>query len=291
MLKTAFSTVACPDWTTERVARAAAEYGYRAVELRTFADRCPDAFASEPAYTDPARVRAFFRDQGVLISGLATGIRFDAPVFPPVMGHVFSSRHASVREGKRAVELAAAVGASYVRVYAHRVPGSPAPLVPADTKWSALRRITARLREVCDHARNRDLRVVIENGADFASCIDLAKIIELVGSPLLGACYDLDAGVASGDHPADAVRLLGDRLLAARVSDRRMGVPCPLGQGDLPVRPFIHALRDSGSSAWVVYTWEKAWLPNLAQPDQVLPVASCLLHDWCGRVAQATAAA
>ena len=38
MLKVAFSTVACPHWTLERAARAAAEYGYDGVELRTFDD-------------------------------------------------------------------------------------------------------------------------------------------------------------------------------------------------------------------------------------------------------------
>ncbi len=291
MLRTAFSTVACPDWTLDRVARAAAEYGFRGVELRSFGDGDTHAFASEPASTDPAKVRALFRDNGVDLCGLGTGVRLDAPVFPPMMGHVFAKRYAGVRAGKRMVDLAAATGARYIRVFALEVPGAPVPGVPGDTKWSALRRITNRLRDICDHARNRDVRVLIENAADFAGARDLAKIIELVGSPLLGASYDIGAGVAAGDKDQDAVKLLGPRLEAVRVRDTKAGRPCLPGQGDLPIRAVCEALNAAGSSAWVVFAWDKAWLPDLAAPETALPEASRVLTSWCGLAVAGAAAA
>lgn len=280
MLRPAFSSVACPDWPLERVATAAAEFGFRGVELRSSGDGSTAALASDPAFTEPAKVKRVFDEAGVDLCGLGTGVRFDAPVFPPVLGHVFASRNASVREGKRMVDLAAACGAPFVRVFAYQVPGAPVPLAPGDTRHSALRRICNRLGDVCDHARNRDVKVLIENGGDFASVIDLVKIIETVGSPLLHACYDLSAGVAAGDAPGEAVKTLGPRLKMLRVRDEKNGRPCPLGKGDQPVKACVSALAATGSDAWVVYSWDRAWLPELAAADQVLPEAAKALYEW-----------
>lgn len=291
MLRPAFSTVACPDWTLDRVARAAAEYGFRGVELRTVGDGGANAFASDPAFTDATKVRRVIDSAGIDLAGLGTGVRFDAPIFPPVLGHVFASRYASVVEGKRMVDLAAACGAPFVRVFAFQVPPPPAPLAPGDTRWSALKRICGRLSMVCDHARNRDVKVLIENGGDFASFIDLVKIIETVGSPLLGACYDLSAGVASGDNPVEAVKALGPALMSARVRDSRSGMPCRLGQGDLPVKGFVQALAASGSGAWLTYEWERAWRPELGGADSVLPEAARAMYEWSGITSSASAAA
>lgn len=261
------------------------------MELRSVGDGGLNAFGCDPAMTDAGKVRGVIERAGVDLCGVATGVRFDAPVFPPVLGHVFAARYASVREGKRMVDLAAKCGAAFVRVFAYQVPGSPAPGVPGDTRWSALKRICSRLSMVCDHARNRDLRVLIENGGDFASFIDLVKIIETVGSPLLGACYDAAAGAASGDCPTEAVRALGPRLMMARVRDARGGTPCRLGQGGVPVKELVGALASSGSDAWVVYEWERAWLRSLAGAETVLPEAARLLHEWSGIKGAGAAAA
>ncbi|MFM9958526.1 MAG: sugar phosphate isomerase/epimerase family protein [Phycisphaerales bacterium] len=291
MLRPAFSTVACPDWTLERVAAAAADYGFRGVELRSAGDGGANAFASDPAFSDPAKVRATIDRAGVDLAGIATGVKFDDPVFPPVLGHVFASRNATVRAGKRMVDLAAKCGAPFVRFFAFQIPGPPVPLAPGDTRWSALRRICNRLGDVCDHARHRDLRVLIENAGDFASYNDLVKIIETVNNPLLGACYDLRAGIAAGDDPVDAIKALGTRLMTARLRDTRAGRPCPLGQGELPVKSFVQALAAAGSSAWITYEWDRAWLPELAGADSVLPEASRLLYEWSGVKTTAAAAA
>lgn len=291
MLRPAFSTVACPDWTLDRVARAAAEYGFRGVELRSAGDGGMNAFASDPASTDPSKVRHTVDAAGIDLAGIGTGVRFDAPIFPPVLGHVFASRYSSVVEGKRMVDLAAACGTPFVRVFAFQVPPPPAPLAPGDTRWSALRRICSRISMVCDHARNRDVKVLIENGGDFASFIDLVKIMETVNSPLLGACYDLAAGVASGDCPVDAVKALGPRLMTARIRDHKAGTPCWLGHGDLPVKAFVQSLAASGSGAWLTYEWERAWKPELGGADSVLPEAARVMYEWSGIKAGSAAAA
>lgn len=286
MLRLAYSTVACPDWTLERVAHAAFEHGFLGVELRSEGEG-GTAFASEPGLTDPMKVRSVFREAGVELAGLATGVRFDAPVFPPVIGNVLPAREAAVREGKHMIELAGRVGAPFVRVFAFEVPGR-------ERRGSALRRICERLAKVVDHARNRDVRILIENGGSFPSANDLVEILDRVGHPLLSACYDLLEASNAGDDLSAGCSAIGRRLSMVRVRDRRGDRPCLPGDGDLPCREFIgHAARvdaDWGVDPWVVFTWDKAWIPDLAPADQILPEAAKRLHAWAGREVRSPAA-
>ena len=53
---------------------------------------------------------------------------------------------------------------------------------------------------------------------------------------------------------------------------------CKLGEGDVPVEKFLTRLRGIGYGGWVTYEWEKAWLPNLAPPEEALPDAIKKLH-------------
>lgn len=274
MLRPAFSTVACPDWTLERVAQAAAEFRFDGVELRTFGHGKSE-FACEPGLTDPAKVRRLFADVGVTIAGLATSVRFDAPIFPPVLGNLLPQREASVHEGKRSVALTSACGSRNVRVFGFEIG-------QRENRRSVLDRICERLSKVCDHARNRDVTVLLENAASFPGAEDVAEILNRVQSPHLGVCYDLASAHAVGESPEAGVRILGTAIKAVRVRDSEDGRPVPLGQGELPNRELISALRAAGVSAWLIFTWDRAWKPELAPAEKVLPEAAHKLWDWIG---------
>ncbi|HVZ95052.1 MAG TPA: sugar phosphate isomerase/epimerase [Phycisphaerales bacterium] len=272
MLRLAFSTVATPDWTLPRVVEAAAQYGYDGVELRSMG-RGGAELACEPALTDGAKVRRLFADAGLTPSGVASGCTFDAPVNPPVMGELLKPHEKIIANAKQYIDIAHEIGASYARVYAFKIPNG-------ERRHRTLTRIARRLAAVCTHARHRNVSVVIENGGDFSSASDLAEIINVVGSPYLMALYDLEAGMAVGDQPRDAVRLLGRKLIAARIKDSLHGRPCALGKGSLPCRELIRAMREANSSAWLVYTWDRAWLSHLAPSEEMLPHAARQLAEW-----------
>ncbi len=277
MLKLAFSTVACPDWTLSRVADAAARFGFDGVELRSMGHGGAE-FACDPALTDPEKVRRILDDAGVAPCGVASGCSFDAPVTPPVLGELLGLSNKLVAAAKHHIDVAQDIGAGYVRVFGFRIPRG-------EKRSTTLRRICDRLSDVCTHARHRDLSVVIENGGDFAHAADLAEIIDRVGSQYLRACFDLEAACAVGDDPRLAVKLLGRKLIAARVKDAFNGSPTRLGDGNLPCREFVQSLRDAGSGAWLVYTWDRAWLPQLAPAEEVLPAAAVRLAEWSSRLA------
>lgn len=283
MLKIAFSTVACPEWPLTRVAEAAARYGFDGVELRSMGHGGTE-FACDPGLTHPEKVRQILDEAGIAPCGVATGCAFDAPVNPPVVGHLLGLENRLVGAGKHMIDVAHDIGAGYVRVFGFQVP-------KGERRHRTLRRIVDRLALLCTHARHRDVAVLIENGGDFPGAQDLSEIIERVGNPLLGACYDIEAGAAVGDAPELAPRLLGRHLHAARIKDSFGGRPCRLGEGGAPCREFLAALRDSGQNAWVVYAWDRAWLPELSPADEMLPHAASKLAEWTASRASARAAA
>jgi sugar phosphate isomerase/epimerase len=289
MFKIAFSTVACPDWSLRDVARHAASWEFDGVELRTFGEGST-RFACDPGLTDATKVRGIFRSAGVEIAGLATGVKFDGAIFPPVMGNILlSQREAGVPEGRHFVDMAQGMGARYIRTFGFEIPKFP----PPQTRDATLNRIAARLAKVCDHARYRDCFVMIENGGDFATAEDLAEIIAKVNSPLLMACYDLYAAHSVKDDLEEGIRLLGPRLAMARLRDRNEDGPCRLGEGDLPCREFVRALADAKFGGWLTYEWEKAWLDDLDAPERVLGDVPRTVYGWAaeGQTALASPAA
>lgn len=282
MLRTAFSTVACPTWTVERVATAAEEWGFLGVEFRSFGQGGTE-FACDPALTSGEKFRRVLADAGIEAAGIATGCRFDKPVFPPVLGEIFLDREKSIREANHMVTVARECAAGYVRVFAYEAPSR-------ERRAATIKRVSNRLRAVCDFARNKDVMVLLENGGSFAAAADVMELVEKVASPLLGVCYDGATAWQAGEDVAAGCALLGARLRMVRLRDltaQEGGRPCRLGTGAAPCQALVEAARAAdeswGTDPWVVYTWDRAWLPELTPAEQVLPGVPALVARWAGQ--------
>jgi sugar phosphate isomerase/epimerase len=276
MFKPAFSTVACPDWTLQRVLDAASAWGYDGVELRTFGHGGggTDGFASDPGLTAGSKARYLAAEAGVKIACASSSVSFDAPIMPPVLGRLLPACEASVLAGRDAVEVGSECGAELVRVFGFRIPRG-------GTRRGTMRLVVERLSKVVDHARGRDVLVVLENGGDFATADDLLEIMSRIRFPQLRAAYDILVAHDAGENPAEGLAKLGNLVSLARVRDvdanRR---PVPLGSGVLPCADFCAAASAAG--CWLSYTWDVAWMRDLAPAEQVLPKAIETMFGWAG---------
>lgn len=272
----AFSTIACPEWPLERVIESASAWGYEGVELRSFGTGST-RFACDPAMTGGDKLRRLFMASGLEPAGVATGLALDAPIFPPVVGHLLARSWACVDEGRSLVEMAKGFGAPHVRLFPFRVPKGP-----LESRHGTLKRIAARAARLAQACRHHGVTILMENGGDFGSAQDLLEIVDAAGHPGVRACYDIAAGVSAGDDPVSAVAMLGDALDMVRVRDRQGDNPVELGAGELPNRAVVEALGQRRFGGWLTYEWERAWIEGLASPELVLPKAVRTLSQWLG---------
>src|SRR5690348_11734605 len=106
-MKFAFSTVSCPKWDFQTIVARAKEYGYHGVEVRGFLNESL-LTASNPFLTDPAKVRAIFRDGGIEICCLSSSVAFQ------------NSRKADAKsadELRKYIDTAVAIGSPLVKVF------------------------------------------------------------------------------------------------------------------------------------------------------------------------------
>jgi sugar phosphate isomerase/epimerase len=244
-MRVAFSNLAAPEWTLERAVEAVHELGYDGLELRLLDGEPIDVLAL------PAATR---RAVASTLAGTHL-VCFDTSI---ELAGSFE------RTLPAALELAREWGTDTIRVF-----GGDVARVD-----DVARRLVPLLAE--------DVVVALETHDRFASAARVGELLRLVGHPSFAAIWDLHHPTRAGESPAEVVRALGASIRLVHVKDaRRRGDDwqlVPLGEGDVPVRESIAALRTLGYDGWLTVEWERRWHPELAPAEAALPHALAALR-------------
>jgi len=174
------------------------------------------------------------------------------------------------RELTAAVELACEWGAPAVRVFGGA--------------WEALDDIARRLEPVLRRAEELGVTVALETHDSFASAVLVGELLQRVGSTSFAAIWDVHHPYRVGEAPADVLGALGVRIHLVHVKDARRRDEdwelVALGEGEVPVRESLAALRAAGYDGWLTVEWEKRWHPELAEPEVALPRERETLARW-----------
>ena len=266
-MKFAFSTVACPKWDFETIASRAKEYGYDGVEIRGFLNEAILS-AANVFLSDPKKIKRLFSDAGLEISCLSSSIAMTG-----------KSRTDRVLESdcKRFIDTAAAIGCGYVKIFDTQVR-------PGQTRAGAGIQLANWVAPLGDYAADHGVCVLIENALSFRSSKEMWLILEQITHPSIGCCWDVGNAALIGETPAVSVPTLNSRINYVQVKDAKLGPLgasfCKLGEGDMHVEKLLIRLRGIGYSGWVSLEWEKAWLPGLAEPEEILPDSIKKLREW-----------
>jgi len=281
LMKYAFSTLACPAWSIEQVVDAATRLGYDGVELRLL-----DGEVIDPR-TDRAQVEravALCRSRGVEVCAFDTSCRFNPS--------------GATEQEQQVADLLAWIGLAHdlrvplLRVFGGANPEGDAPVT--DDEVNA--RVAAALRMVAPAAERADVTVVLETHDAFSSARRVADVLERVGSTHIAALWDSHHPYRMGESPQDVIAALDGRIAHVHVKDARR-LPSAdgpsadglagdgawqlvlLGEGEVPVRGQLAALRRAGYSGYVAVEWEKKWHPEIADPEIALPQHIAWLRD------------
>jgi sugar phosphate isomerase/epimerase len=257
----AFSTLGCPKWPWARVLEQAATLGYAAIELRGLEGEMD--LTKRPEFTG-TRIAQTMKDLEALdlkISDLGASARMHE-ADPKV-------RAAQLDEGKRFLDLAHALKVPYVRVFGDKI-------AAGETRASTVPRIVEGLRTLGAHAKDSGVSVIIESHGDFTDSPSLREILDGAAMPNVALLWDAHhTFVAGKEDPARTYTALGSYVRHTHLKDSRpegAGVRYVLtGTGAVPVKDTVAVLVRGGYQGYYCYEWEKAWHPEIEEPEAAFP--------------------
>jgi sugar phosphate isomerase/epimerase len=255
-----FSTLACPHWQIETIIAKAAEYGYDGIEWRGG----PEGHV-EPHM--PAAKKALLQ-QGCSDAGL---ISLAVTAYTSFVSDFAEERQANVDELRRYADLAAEVGAKYVRAFLGELPKG------TELDASLYEKISDCLNAASEYADTIGVQIAIEPHDDFVRSSTVVPILSRVRHPALRVVWDIANAFAAGEDPAEGFVLLKDRLGYVQVKDgTKYGYEwqlCSLSQGNVPLDQAFELLSAHSYQGAFSVEWEYAWHPELDPPEVALPDA------------------
>ena len=256
-----FSTLACPLWQINTVIAKATEYGYDGVEWRGGSQGHvqPDMPAAKKRL-----LRQRCSDAGLWSLAVTAYTSF--------VSNSAEERQANLDELRRYADLAAELGANYVRTFLGELPKG------TGLDSSIYERISDCLNAASEHANSIGVKIAVEPHDDFVHATDVAPIFNRSRSHhALRVIWDIGNAFAAAEDPAEGFELLRDHLAYVQVKDGKGRAPnwrlCSLGEGDVPLDRAFELLLTNDYQGALSVEWEYAWHPELDPPETALPAA------------------
>jgi 3-oxoisoapionate decarboxylase len=222
--------VAGPQWSWDMTIDAALEAG-------------ADVVALETCFMTLSDCREVLSRPHEIVTMLSWGHPF---------GLEFGTSALAEEDARAWLRLAAELGQSRMRiVIAHP------RLRDSSDGWHQARKSVPGLARLAEEALGLGIQLCIENHAD-VTAEQLAWILEEVGSPSLGVCFDTANALRVGEDPVEAVSTLARWVSVVHIKDIASGpwhkssgpTSVPLGQGLIAVADVVSAMADTTDDCW-----------------------------------------
>jgi sugar phosphate isomerase/epimerase len=254
-LMVGFSTLGCPAWEWMKILDFAKAHDFAAIELRGLQGTMD--LPARPEF-QPDRIEQSKRE----IAG--HNLKISCVSSSAQLHDADPAKHSQqISDAKRFIDLASSLGAPNVRVFGNKIEG------PKD---QVVARIAAGLHELGNYAGPRGVTVIIESHGDFTDSPTLSEILTRADSPNVGLLWDAHHTFVDGkEDPEFTVKKLGSYIRHTHLKD---SVPSAdgrryvlTGRGEVPVRKQVEVLAAYGYKGCYSFEWEKAWHPELEDPE------------------------
>jgi sugar phosphate isomerase/epimerase len=254
-LPLAFSTLGCPALEWPKILEFAESHGFAAIELRGLMGSMDLPSRPEFAPERIAQIKKEIAAHGLKIAniGSSSALHDAGP----------AKHEQQLADAKRFIDLASALGSPYVRVFGNEI---KAP------KEEVLARVATGLHELGEYAGPRGVTVIIESHGDFVDSPTLKEVLTRADSPHAALLWDAHHTFADGhEQPEYTVHELGSWIRHTHLKD---SLPAGkerkyvlTGRGDVPIQRQVQALQKIGYKGYFCFEWEKAWHPELEDPE------------------------
>jgi fatty-acyl-CoA synthase len=269
-VKIAFSTLACPDWNFNEICSAAKDFGFDGIEIRGLGE---DIFT--------VRSRPFSEVELPETIRRLNSMRLTIQCFSSAHALKYEkNRTLNIREITEYIQLAAKIGAPYVRVL-------------ADEKMFAEGEVDddlviSQLKELAPVASQNNITMLIETNGVYADTSRLRRLLDSCVSDAVAALWDMHHPYRFfNETPEDTVKNLGSYIKHVHVKDSVMqdGVIKYklMGDGDIPFARMFRALDSINYTGMIALEWTKRYTPDLDDGGVVIPQFAHFMSDFLGK--------
>jgi fatty-acyl-CoA synthase len=176
-----------------------------------------------------------------------------------------------LRTVTQAIETAASLKAPFVRILSGRAAWLRE--VDAGTADAAL---LEGIRPLLPLAKEHRVTLLIESNGVFAETKRLCALLDALSCDHIGALWDVHHTFRyAGESPEQTVQNLGAHIKYVHCKDSVLENGAVsyrlMGEGDLPIKDFFHALRSIKYDSWLTFEWLRRYTPELEDAGVAFP--------------------
>jgi sugar phosphate isomerase/epimerase len=261
-MKFAFSTLACPQWTTQTVVDYAVQLGYKGLEWRLLDGEIIDPVKDADSLKQAV---ALAYSRGVETCAFDTSCKFNLSNADERAQNV-----ESLLQWITFVQKLDTPAKRILRVFGGQDSGTD---LAEGTQW-----VADALGQVAKQAEAAQTTIALETHDGFASSHRVAQVIQLVNSPAVAALWDSHHPYRVGESVQEVMEQLDGHIAHVHVKDARRVVSdptkwqlVPMGNGEVPVYAQLQILHKHHYDGYISVEWEKRWHPEIDEPELALP--------------------
>ncbi|TCX51630.1 AMP-dependent synthetase [Dehalobacter sp. 14DCB1] len=258
MLKLAFSTLGCPDFSWTDIYSMAKDFGFDGIEIRGLGS---EIFA--------VQAQPFTESQLPQTIKKLSELRIQIPCLSSGCCLKYAEKaEQNHQEIVQYIELASKLGTPYIRILADIAP-QPTGEVDDEVVLAALNRLVPLAEE-------KGVTLLVETNGVYSDTSRLCHLLNHVASDNVGALWDMHHPYRfAGETPGKTLQNLGAYIKYVHIKDSvvengttryRM-----MGEGDLPIDEMMRALRSINYEGYVSLEWVKRWASDLDDAGVVFP--------------------
>ena len=272
-MKTAFSTIGCPDYYWHDIYPMAKDLGYDGIEIRGL-----------EGILSPLNAVPFRPENRVATRDQLKSLDLEISCFASSVNLGDTARKApNIAEVSRYITLAQTLEAPFVRVFAE----APAKQSTGDIDDASVEGV---LRMLIARAESANVTLLIETCGVYADTKRLRKVIDAVDSPYLGALWDIHSPYRiGGETPQQTVENLGNHIKYVHMKDSVIEADGRIsyrmmGEGDMPLDDIMSSLKAIDFDGYLTFEWIRRWARDIAVGEAgiVFPHYIDYIHEHLG---------
>ncbi len=242
-MKLSFSTLACPEFSWKDIYSSAKDLGFNGVEVRFLPNTDSSSFTKE----DVLKSKDTMKKLGIEISCISSDCTLsNTENFNDLKNEVFSY-----------IDMAQQLHIPFVRVLGDKSIFLQDNVIDDNVVIDAL-------KQLAPYATEKNVTLLVETNGVYSDSLRLRKVLDEVASDNVCALWDMHHTFRmNGEAPETTIQNLSAYIKYTHIKDSVMGQNGleyrMMGEGDMPIKEMISALKSINYIGYVTLEWVRVW--------------------------------